>query len=236
MIAIAPETINEAFSNPLFSQRSSVNSASESSHRIFQDCDESTSQDPSQVNSDRVALVCPRRKKNSSEARKEAEDPVVLTRELLESLFNLPLSSASERLGICPTAIKKACRKLGIPKWPFKNQIRRGAVKEQGDTTPSPSNEIVDRTAQQRSDNRYHTVSDPEFASGLPVNCSKDGSSSFWSGEFASFQGFGHCNERVLFLTGGAMDCGLKDPFEEDMADELFWREIQRALPSRVDS
>ncbi|EKX33993.1 hypothetical protein GUITHDRAFT_155864 [Guillardia theta CCMP2712] len=65
-----------------------------------------------------VALVCPRKKKEGDAPQQD--EPVVLTRELLESYFHCSLSSVSEQLGICPTAIKRACRKLGIAKWPFK--------------------------------------------------------------------------------------------------------------------
>eukprot|EP00960_Hanusia_phi_P060727 764600-Hanusia_phi.AAC.2 len=64
-----------------------------------------------------TALVCPRRKKN--EGVEDGEEPVILTRELLESYFNCSLAAVSKELGICPTSIKKACRKLGIAKWPF---------------------------------------------------------------------------------------------------------------------
>jgi hypothetical protein len=90
--------------------------------------------------------------------------PVVLTRELIESYFTMPLSAASKDLvrasqyspnsfvtpllclfpdsssskslpplassgcshlprisqGLCATAIKKVCRKMGISKWPFR--------------------------------------------------------------------------------------------------------------------
>mmetsp|Transcript_21811 Transcript_21811/g.72117 ORF Transcript_21811/g.72117 Transcript_21811/m.72117 type:complete len:234 (-) Transcript_21811:77-778(-) len=71
-----------------------------------------------------VALVCPRRKKSmpkKSKNTKDHEEPVALTYALLESFFRYPLAVVSKKLSICPTAIKKACRKLGIEKWPFKS-------------------------------------------------------------------------------------------------------------------
>jgi len=49
--------------------------------------------------------------------------PVVLTRELIESYFSMPLSAASKDLGLCATAIKKVCRKMGIAKWPFRDRL-----------------------------------------------------------------------------------------------------------------
>ncbi|EKX53784.1 hypothetical protein GUITHDRAFT_150294 [Guillardia theta CCMP2712] len=62
----------------------------------------------------RVAMVCPRKQTS------ENDEPVMLTRELLQSYFDRSLSQVSAEIGICPTAIKRACRKLGIAKWPYK--------------------------------------------------------------------------------------------------------------------
>ena len=82
----------------------------------------------SQISSARVALVCPRKKKaGPGQSPRRPDDPVVLTRELLEGLFDRSLAAASEALGICPTAIKKACRRLGIDKWPFKGPAGRSS-------------------------------------------------------------------------------------------------------------
>ncbi|EKX42459.1 hypothetical protein GUITHDRAFT_111432 [Guillardia theta CCMP2712] len=65
-----------------------------------------------------MAMVCPRKRKDCTE---RWDEPVLLTRELLESYFDWPLAAVSKDLGICQTSIKKACRKLGIAKWPFKS-------------------------------------------------------------------------------------------------------------------
>lgn len=63
-------------------------------------------------------IVFPRRK--AGEAQREAE-PVVITLELLQKYFDLPLHVAAKELGICATAIKKACRKVGVMRWPFRD-------------------------------------------------------------------------------------------------------------------
>ena len=69
-----------------------------------------------------VAMVCPRKKRAQDPQLYDLlqDEPVLLTRELLESFFDRPLVAVSQELGICPTAIKRACRKLGIARWPFK--------------------------------------------------------------------------------------------------------------------
>lgn len=46
--------------------------------------------------------------------------PVLVSREALEELFELPLRTAAGKLGICITAIKRVCRKFGIEKWPYR--------------------------------------------------------------------------------------------------------------------
>lgn len=38
----------------------------------------------------------------------------------LAQYFHLPITKAAEELGICPTVLKKICRKHGIPRWPHR--------------------------------------------------------------------------------------------------------------------
>ena len=73
--------------------------------------------DPAFVDSD--FKIFPRRK--GGQTRKCAESaPVIITAELLQSYYGMPLVRAAKKLGICTTALKKVCRKLGIHKWPYK--------------------------------------------------------------------------------------------------------------------
>jgi len=63
--------------------------------------------------------------------RRGKEVKVVLTRELLESYYHESLDSVTERLGLSKTTIKAACRRLGLPKWPYQHtgpRKRRMAV------------------------------------------------------------------------------------------------------------
>lgn len=68
---------------------------------------------------DAPAKVFPRRK--AGQAIRPNAEPVVLSEEVLTSLFDFPLQEACNKLGICATALKKACRRLGIKKWPYKS-------------------------------------------------------------------------------------------------------------------
>jgi len=68
-----------------------------------------------------VHVVCPRRKAGELYGeRRTPSSPVELSLEFLNPLFTKPLNVVSNELGISATAIKKACRKFGIPKWPFR--------------------------------------------------------------------------------------------------------------------
>ena len=44
---------------------------------------------------------------------------ITLTPETLRGCFGMPLHEAARTLGICTTAVKKCCRKMGIEQWPF---------------------------------------------------------------------------------------------------------------------
>mmetsp|Transcript_45782 Transcript_45782/g.114763 ORF Transcript_45782/g.114763 Transcript_45782/m.114763 type:complete len:337 (-) Transcript_45782:176-1186(-) len=68
----------------------------------------------------RLELVFPRRGRKSGELDKKVQDPVLITFEVMQRLFHLPLTEAARQLGLSPTAIKGACRRLGIKKWPFR--------------------------------------------------------------------------------------------------------------------
>lgn len=45
--------------------------------------------------------------------------PIQVTAQVLQQHFAMPLNDAARHLGICATAIKKVCRKMGIRQWPF---------------------------------------------------------------------------------------------------------------------
>ena len=47
--------------------------------------------------------------------------------------FDMPLVQAAKKLGICATALKKVCRKLGIHKWPYKEMKPSLSLGRQGD-------------------------------------------------------------------------------------------------------
>lgn len=51
-------------------------------------------------------------------ARQDAR-PVRITLDVLESFGRVPLTTAAKTLGVSATALKGACRKLGIERWPY---------------------------------------------------------------------------------------------------------------------
>ncbi len=44
-----------------------------------------------------------------------------ITRDFISGYFQYSANEAAERLGICMTTLKKACRRLGIKRWPHRN-------------------------------------------------------------------------------------------------------------------
>ena len=64
--------------------------------------------------------IYPRRKAGQKQREFSAGTAVILTLEVLQSYSNMPLVDASKKLGISKTALKSACRTLGLERWPFR--------------------------------------------------------------------------------------------------------------------
>lgn len=84
-----------------------------------------------------VNTIFPRRKQGQH-ARMNSQ-PVVLNEATLSQLFTLPLHKAAVKLGISATAMKSACRKLGIKKWPYRALSGTSTKQQRKTRTCSPS-------------------------------------------------------------------------------------------------
>eukprot|EP00287_Rhodomonas_sp_CCMP768_P006908 CAMPEP_0196721210 /NCGR_PEP_ID=MMETSP1091-20130531/3851_1 /TAXON_ID=302021 /ORGANISM="Rhodomonas sp., Strain CCMP768" /LENGTH=478 /DNA_ID=CAMNT_0042062643 /DNA_START=101 /DNA_END=1537 /DNA_ORIENTATION=+ len=64
-----------------------------------------------------------RRKKHGGEscAGNELAGPVDISLKMLRDMSDLSLKEASQRLGLSTSAMKKACRKLGVERWPIQS-------------------------------------------------------------------------------------------------------------------
>lgn len=80
------------------------------------------------LNQDSV-IIAPRPRAGERQSPLE----VRLSVDALAPLFNTPQDQAAQLLGISLTSLKSACRRLGIPRWPY----RRGTKKETDDLITS---------------------------------------------------------------------------------------------------
>ena len=69
------------------------------------------------------SVIFPRRKTVSANGKGDDGEPVFVTREFITPYFKMPMVAACAELGVCPTSMKKACRKLGIVKWPYRQTV-----------------------------------------------------------------------------------------------------------------
>eukprot|EP00171_Calliarthron_tuberculosum_P009562 IDg9562t1 len=53
-----------------------------------------------------------------------------LTYDDLARCFHLPINAAAKELGVCVTALKKQCRKHGVPRWPHRKLKSLDKLKE----------------------------------------------------------------------------------------------------------
>lgn len=65
-----------------------------------------------------VSLIFTRRR--AGQKVRISNEPVALSKKRLQELFDLPLKEAASHLGISMTAMKKACRRMGLERWPYR--------------------------------------------------------------------------------------------------------------------
>uniref|UniRef100_A0A7S0EAY4 RWP-RK domain-containing protein n=1 Tax=Hanusia phi TaxID=3032 RepID=A0A7S0EAY4_9CRYP len=133
--------------------------------------------------SERVARIVPRRK-NGKSVHPLKRTAVTLTRQDIISLFHLRQGDAAGYLGISLTALKTACRQLGLQKWPsgkwlpsdFDEHVET-SLGAQKDTTPEES--CLDDNCMQS--NHCEVQPQPAICS---LKCVMDDKNSCWpSGE-----------------------------------------------------
>eukprot|EP00961_Rhodomonas_salina_P107366 1445623-Rhodomonas_salina.1 len=88
--------------------RQPLSAESKTSSTTFLEASESTAS-----NSERSCVAVYTRNKGKQE-------PVLVDMSSVSRVSHMPLSEAAKTLGICPSAMKSACRKLGLPNWPFR--------------------------------------------------------------------------------------------------------------------
>eukprot|EP00286_Rhodomonas_abbreviata_P008302 CAMPEP_0181320220 /NCGR_PEP_ID=MMETSP1101-20121128/18001_1 /TAXON_ID=46948 /ORGANISM="Rhodomonas abbreviata, Strain Caron Lab Isolate" /LENGTH=484 /DNA_ID=CAMNT_0023427897 /DNA_START=115 /DNA_END=1569 /DNA_ORIENTATION=+ len=69
-------------------------------------------------------IIFPRRKAGQRERDINNVAPVHLTLESIEEIADVPLLVAAKQLGISKTALKNACRHLGLDRWPFRRRMQ----------------------------------------------------------------------------------------------------------------
>mmetsp|Transcript_2586 Transcript_2586/g.6188 ORF Transcript_2586/g.6188 Transcript_2586/m.6188 type:complete len:191 (-) Transcript_2586:1146-1718(-) len=67
----------------------------------------------------RVARVFPRRRRNEREIDTNRREEIVLTAADITNMFYMRQAEAAESLGISLTALKNACKQVGIEHWPY---------------------------------------------------------------------------------------------------------------------
>ena len=59
-------------------------------------------------------------------------------RKTVQTVFHLPISDAASRLGMGVTVLKKQCRKIGIPRWPYRKLASIEKLIESVEKVPLP--------------------------------------------------------------------------------------------------
>jgi len=109
-----------------------------------------SSSDMGPFHSSTVVRVFARKKATRGEEVRGTEEHLLLSLSSISPFFHLPLGEAAEKLGLCRTALKNACRKCGIGRWPFRasgGRVRRDSFSPLDPSpaqTPDQSIHVVD--------------------------------------------------------------------------------------------
>lgn len=106
-------------------------------------------------------IVVVPRFKSRQDRRETTQHPVVLSLDLLQRLMSMPLCAAAETLGLSSTAMKKACRRLGVQRWPYNVHTARGA------RARGPEQFVSIDAAYVRRIQRKYTLMERRVAQGL---------------------------------------------------------------------
>ena len=87
---------------------------------------------------ERAVRIHPRRK-----AGVIATSPVAITLDTIGKLQHLPVHEAALHIGISPTALKRACRKLGVDRWAYRRCGPAVLTCEGSPAPPSPTRPLV---------------------------------------------------------------------------------------------
>lgn len=85
--------------------------------------------------------IYPRRKAGQKKRDSSTGMAVVVTLEVLQGFADTPLVHAAKKLGISKTALKSACRTLGLERWPFRRAVDLLLVPEE----PTAKSQTVSR-------------------------------------------------------------------------------------------
>ena len=89
--------------------------------------------------------IYPRRKAGQKKRESGTGTAVVVSLEVLNGFADIPLVHAAKKLGISKTALKSACRTLGLERWPFRRPTDCLPVRE-----TSPQSDIVGKKRKKR--------------------------------------------------------------------------------------
>ena len=96
-------------------------------------------------------------------AARQDDRPVAITLDTLQQLRHHALPAAANALGVSPTALKGACRKLGITRWPY--------FAGRGFSTATPKSANVKRSTQKAPPTQADAATQTEpFDDGLYVD------------------------------------------------------------------
>mmetsp|Transcript_36222 Transcript_36222/g.81562 ORF Transcript_36222/g.81562 Transcript_36222/m.81562 type:complete len:152 (+) Transcript_36222:50-505(+) len=116
-----------------------------------------------------VVKVCPRAKRQRVQGADEEARPVNLDLQTVEGLFRYKQAEAAKMLGISLSAMKSACRRIGISRWPYSrtrndegSQSRPGEDSRMSDSDSTLEEQVSASSRDRRAHGQLDRDSDEE--------------------------------------------------------------------------
>ncbi|EKX51101.1 hypothetical protein GUITHDRAFT_103020 [Guillardia theta CCMP2712] len=96
--------------------------------------------------------------------------PLTFDIDYITSLFDVPQEKAAKTLGISLAAIKRACRQLGIERWPYKRPRKSGSASPSNESDNSEAADVrLDRDAPHVASSSSSSSSSPSLEGRKPL-------------------------------------------------------------------
>ena len=160
------------------------------------------------------AFVFPRRKKG--ESQRSSPKSLSLSLNDIKALFYMRQVEAASHLGISLTAMKNACRRVGVVRWPYSRQRPENPLLKSKETNQAKPSEVCKESKQPATEKQEQVVLKTEEVDFISEKVELDISNSV--GVVLECDELESCNEDSLQHDSTRSSCSVSSPHCEEFS------------------